>query len=766
VLVTRNGTLLAFCEGRKRGRGDHGDIDLLLKRSSDRGRTWSQQQVVYEEGGTTEITIGNPCAVEDKKTGTVWLAFCRNNDRVFITSSKDEGQTWSRPKEITKQVKDEAWGWYATGPGHGIQIQRGKYKGRLVIPCDCSIRGGSGGLGNTGHSFVIYSDNHGKTWKHGGLTEEGMNECEVVERADGSLLLSMRNYYKKQRRAFSISGDGGQTWSAPKLHEQVYCPVCQSSIHRYSFEPRNLILYSGPGGEGRNNLTIRLSCDEGKTWPVSKLLNPGPSAYSDLAVLSNGDIGCLYEGGRKFKYEKIVFARFTLEWLTDGGNSLLPLRAKQSRFLVLDSRIIDKTQNAKLTLGKVKKHPANPLFGEDKPWEARFDNLYPNVLYDYQDKLYKCWYSPFIVDRSAKGMTWEERQTIPYKPPGNREMGVCYAISKDGIRWEKPELGLVEFNGSKKNNILIRGPHGTGVFKDSRESDPAKRYKMFFKGNKISVAFSSDGLHWSNPVECPEIDAAGDTHNNALWAPTLGKYVGITRLWKGQRVVGRTESSDFVNWTKAKVVLEGLEKHLQVYAMPVFGYGGVYIGLPVIFNTEEDRSHTELAWSPDTIEWHRINPGTPFIGNSKKKGDYDWGCVYPAAYPIFEEKEIRLYYGGSNGLHTSWRDGFFCLATLRPDGFAGYEPTSRDTPAIIITKPLIGHFASLRITADVQVGGSVRVAVIDEHGKELARSEPVNSTVTNGKIIWETGWDVTVMNGKKIRVKFVLKNAKLYSFQL
>ena len=118
--------------------------------------------------------------------------------------------------------------------------------------------------------------------------------------------------------------------------------------------------------------------------------------------------------------------------------------------------------------------------------------------------------------------------------------------------------------------------------------------------------------------------------------------------------------------------------------MPVFHYCGVYLGLPTIFNIETGRAHVELTWSEDTINWHRVSPGTPLIANAEKKGDYDWGCVYAAAYPLFEEKEIRLYYGGSNNLHGGWSDGFFCLATLRPDGFAGYEPTSEDDKAILI----------------------------------------------------------------------------------
>lgn len=137
---------------------------------------------------------------------------------------------------------------------------------------------------------------------------------------------------------------------------------------------------------------------------------------------------------------------------------------KQTRFLMLDNRNIDELINAKLVLGEVKKHSKNPLFGEDMPWEKRFDNLYGNIIFDEEDKLYKCWYSPFIVDYSAKGMTLEERQKPYDDNHPDREMGICYAFSKDGINWEKPNLGLVEYNGNKNNNIVWRGPHGAGIF--------------------------------------------------------------------------------------------------------------------------------------------------------------------------------------------------------------------------------------------------------------------------------------------------------------
>lgn len=312
LIVTQKGTLLAFCEGRKTSRSDHGDIDLMLRRSSDGGKTWSQQTIVYEEGGAEEITIGNPCVVEDEETGVIWLAFCRDNDRVFTTHSNDEGKNWAKPKEITEKVKEPEWGWYATGPGHGIQLKHGKYKGRLVLPCDCGDSKGWGDWDQKGRSLVIYSDDHGKSWTRGGITEKSMNECEVVELADGSLLLSMRNYRGLKQRAFAVSKDGGQTWSSPKNHKQVYCPTCQASIHRYSWQP-NIILHSGPGGPGRNNITIRASYDEGKSWPVAKVLLEGSGAYSDLAVLPDGRIGCLFEIEN---YKKIVFMTFSLQWLT------------------------------------------------------------------------------------------------------------------------------------------------------------------------------------------------------------------------------------------------------------------------------------------------------------------------------------------------------------------------------------------------------------------------------------------------------------------
>ncbi len=436
----------------------------------------------------------------------------------------------------------------------------------------------------------------------------------------------------------------------------------------------------------------------------------------------------------------------------------------QGLYLLLDNRIVENVNNAKLSVGKVSKYKGNPLFGEEYPWEVMFNNMYPNVIYDEQEQLYKIWYGLFIYDSAYATVPPEKRKPGTYMKSicRGRKDGLCYAFSKDGIRWTKPMLNIVKWKG-KPSNILSEHVHGVGVMKDMRERDPARRYKMFFKGQIMSVRFSLDGLHWGQYIACPEISAAGDTHNNTIWSPELGKYVGFTRLWnENRRVVGRTESPDFVHWTKAVEVFRG--KHLfDIYSMPVFRYAGVYLGFPAIFDERADRVWTELAWSPDTIHWYRIDEGTPLIPNSEKKGDYDWGTIF-ASKPILKDDMIRIYYGGCNGGHFDWRDGFLCLATLRLDGFAGYEPVKINEQGIVITKP-IDFGSGLRITADAE-GGTVIVSLIDKTGKVLLTSQPITANVTDELVIWKDKSELKKVVGKEVRLKFAIKRAKLYSFRL
>ena len=329
IIVTTNGTLLAFCEGRKNSRGDSGDIDLLVKRSMDGGKTWSPPQLIWSDSTNT---CGNPAPVVDQATGIVWLLLtwnlgvdkedqihyqkARDTRRVFITHSADDGRTWSLPNEITSSVKKPEWGWYATGPVNGIQLTRGAHRGRLVIPANHSSL--TTATQSVTRSHIILSDDHGRTWQIGGLEDEMTNESTIVELSDGSLLHNMRSYHKKSRRAVATSKDGGMTWSPVELDEALIEPVCQASVLRGTWPDngeKSRILFSNPASAKREKLTVRVSYDEGATWPVSKEIHTGPAAYSNLAMLPDKSIGCLFERGEKHSYEKITLARFPLNWL-------------------------------------------------------------------------------------------------------------------------------------------------------------------------------------------------------------------------------------------------------------------------------------------------------------------------------------------------------------------------------------------------------------------------------------------------------------------
>lgn len=330
LLVTPKGALLAFCEGRRKSRADSGDIDLLLRRSGDGGRTWGETQVVWDDGPNT---CGNPCPVVDER-GRIHLLLTHNfgedHEReikagtgrgtrtVWACRSDDDGVTWTKPQEITKDVKRPEWAWYATGPGVGIRLAHDPHAGRLVVPCDHSDHDPNGtrkDVESEYGSHVIYSDDQGETWKIGGAIAPKMNECQVAELAEppGGLLLDMRSYRSRACRAQSISTDGGLTWTEPRDVPELPEPVCQASLIRHSWpsgDMPGLLLFSNPADlKQRINMTFRASRDDGRTWSAGLTLNAGRSAYSCLAALPDGAAGCLYERGEGDPYEAIVFAR-------------------------------------------------------------------------------------------------------------------------------------------------------------------------------------------------------------------------------------------------------------------------------------------------------------------------------------------------------------------------------------------------------------------------------------------------------------------------
>ncbi|HNY41662.1 MAG TPA: sialidase family protein [Bryobacteraceae bacterium] len=315
LIETRRRTLLAFCEGRRLSSSDSGDIDLVMKRSQDGGRTWSGLKLVCDMGPNT---IGNPCPVQDRKTGRILLPLTYNPGNVVerqmiertvearrtvhITHSDDDGETWAAPRDITASTAKPDWTWYATGPGVGIQMR----SGRIVIPCDHVVEGT-----REHFSHVILSDDGGAQWRLGGNPETGGNECQVVELPDGELMLNMRNAGRKNQRIVSHSADGGMTWSPLKWDETLIEPVCQASL----IAAGKLLYFSNPASTRRAKMTVRTSSTRGRTWTAGQVLHEGPSAYSCLAPVGSKDLGCLYECGEKSSYEQITFARFRRKWV-------------------------------------------------------------------------------------------------------------------------------------------------------------------------------------------------------------------------------------------------------------------------------------------------------------------------------------------------------------------------------------------------------------------------------------------------------------------
>jgi sialidase-1 len=364
IVVTAKGTVLAWCEARKRAAGisDWDDIRILLRRSTDEGRTWSEPRSVADVPGPkqknpfamrmknvdpNDVTYNNPVLIADRD-GTVHMLFCLEYMRCFHQKSDDDGLTWSPPVEITDTFeafhRDYDWKVLATGPNHGIQLRNG----RLVVPVWLST-----GTGGNAHrpsvTATIFSDDHGKSWQAGDIavscTDEWINpnEAAAVELADGSVMLNVRSESKANRRLVTVSPNGATGWSSPRFDEALREPICMAAIVRYSLQKdggKNRILFSNPdnlsradGKEApgksrdRRNLSVKLSDDEGQNWPVNKVLEPGPSMYSDLAVTPSGTILCFYgrsgeaKGLNAFAGARLTLARFNLEWLTDATES-------------------------------------------------------------------------------------------------------------------------------------------------------------------------------------------------------------------------------------------------------------------------------------------------------------------------------------------------------------------------------------------------------------------------------------------------------------
>lgn len=335
VVVSGAGTVLAFCEGRVESAADHGHIDIVLKRSADGGRTWGPLRGVADNNWHL---AGNPAPVV-LDTGRILLVYIRNHAtateaailrgevgdadgrRIWVRYSDDDGVTWSSSKEITAQVKRPGWRWYATTPGHAIQLSTG----RVVVPANHTIPPTGDDIGtearyNSGHCLL--SDDRGATWRIGYVDENtdgyvNVNETTAAELPDGRVYFNTRNDSPSPgNRADAHSADGGETLVKPfRPQAGLSAPVCEGSV--LQLRDPDVLLFSGPADPAaRALMTIRASTDGGLTWRSAHTVSGLPAAYSDLARIDDATVGLLYETGDFGPYETIAFRRVPVTDLT------------------------------------------------------------------------------------------------------------------------------------------------------------------------------------------------------------------------------------------------------------------------------------------------------------------------------------------------------------------------------------------------------------------------------------------------------------------
>ena len=481
------------------------------------------------------------------------------------------------------------------------------------------------------------------------------------------------------------------------------------------------------------------------------------------------------------------------------------MRKASSTYLFIDDTHLESLDRVRHGVVAATKVSPEPLIVRDRPWEDEWHlGSYVNVIYDEEEDLFKMWYG---VGRKLSDARGDEAD------------GLAYAVSDDGLHWEKPVLKLFEDGGSTENNLVfpfLRWGAGTGVMKDPVETDPAKRYKMLFmfqSGDMIfagivqpvCVAYSADGIHWDIPQRWlnPVIPQGSDTHLVAYWEPRLRRYVVYLRGRPNVRIICMAESDDFENWSPRTTIVAPDERDPpqdhEFYGMSSMDCGEFRIGFLSVFHTLHERwiaqnqieewmpawmnqMDIQLTYSRDGRTWHRAGNREPIL-ECGPTGNHDCGSVYPPHAPFARGDEIWLYHGCSNCLHGE--EPRYAEEHLRGINLAKIERDrlvclKADGQGVASTVPLAIDPNQLRVNADA-TGGSLRAEIVDPFDRVVAgysREDCVafSANETDHKLQWRgaakgrggargDGLEEKMVSqaGGSLKVRLYLENARLFA---
>ena len=472
------------------------------------------------------------------------------------------------------------------------------------------------------------------------------------------------------------------------------------------------------------------------------------------------------------------------------------------RQLFLDDVMVERANGLKRVLHPPQKYQGNPIIQQGQTaWNEYRTQLYGTVLYFPEEKKFKMWYLSGARLPYRQPILLDGRARIP-----NYQL-VGYAESHDGFHWKLPHLGLVEYNGSRKNNIcrIARtNVEGIAVLYDPRDSDSTRRYKALYWEhsasnpepepgiNGISVSYSADGKDWTDDRRNPVIPYGSDTGQQVVWDERIEKYVAFGRFNAGGRKVARAESTDFARWSEPRRVYDadrGDPSGTQIYGMGISRYEGLYIGLPWMFHiTSSQRIDIQLASSRDGQRWQRVGNRQLLIPNGPPDS-WDAGVIFTASQPVQrKDNRIFIFYSASSHDHDhdylhadptekgtpEWFQRFskvgtsIGVATLRLDGFVSLEAGS--TPGTLTTRPFVWQRdAELHLNADASSGavpGAIRVEVLTAAGTatEDVHAQPIRGDQV--EVVAVPRAQTSSLVGRQVRLRFHLEDAALYAWWL